>query len=49
MSDASVTEAPVTLEELRGVDLFDDIDDAQLAEWVPVARAYHLEPGELIA
>ena len=49
MSDAPVTEAPVTLEELRGVDLFDEIDDAQLAEWVPVARAYQLEPGELIA
>ena len=35
VSDAPVTEAPVTLEELRGVDLFDDLDDAELAEWVP--------------
>ncbi len=49
MSGAPVTDAPVTLEELRGVDLFDEINDAQLAEWVPVARPYHLEPGELIA
>jgi signal transduction histidine kinase len=49
LSDAPVTDAPVTLEELRGVDLFDEIDDAELAEWVAVARPYHLEPGELIA
>jgi signal transduction histidine kinase len=49
VSDAPVTDAPVTLEELRRVDLFDDLDDSELAEWVPVARAYHLEPGELIA
>jgi signal transduction histidine kinase len=39
---------PVTLAELRSVDLFDDIDDEQLAEWVPVASAEELEPGELI-
>jgi signal transduction histidine kinase len=40
--------APVTLAELRSVDLFDDIDDEQLAEWVPVASAEELEPGDLI-
>jgi signal transduction histidine kinase len=39
---------PVTLTELRGVDLFDDIDDAQLAEWVAVALVEDLEPGELL-
>jgi signal transduction histidine kinase len=39
---------PVKLAELRSVDLFDDIDDEQLAEWVPVASAEELEPGELI-
>jgi signal transduction histidine kinase len=39
---------PVTLAELRSVDLFDDIDDEQLAEWVPVASAEELEPGDLI-
>jgi signal transduction histidine kinase len=40
--------APVTLAELRGVDLFDDIDDEQLAEWVAVASVESLEPGGLI-
>jgi signal transduction histidine kinase len=39
---------PVTLAELRGVDLFDDIDDEQLAEWVAVAGVESLEPGGLI-
>jgi thioredoxin reductase len=39
---------PVTLAELRGVDLFDDIDDDQLAEWVAVAGVESLEPGGLI-
>ena len=39
---------PVTPAELRSVDLFDDIDDEQLAEWVPVASAEELEPGDLI-
>jgi len=39
---------PLTLAELRAVDLFDDIDDEQLAEWVAVAGAESLEPGDLI-
>jgi signal transduction histidine kinase len=39
---------PVTLEELRRVDLFDGIDDDQLAEWLAVARLHDVEPGELI-
>jgi signal transduction histidine kinase len=43
-----VTDAPVTAEELRTVDLFDDLDDAELAEWVAVARPRQLAPGELI-
>jgi signal transduction histidine kinase len=38
----------VSLAELRAVDLFDDIDDEQLAEWVAVATADSLEPGDLI-
>ncbi len=42
-------EPPITAEELRGVDLFEDLDGEQLAEWVAVARTYHLEPGEVIA
>jgi signal transduction histidine kinase len=41
--------APVTLEELRAVDLFDDLDDAELAEWVAVARPRRVEPGEVVA
>jgi signal transduction histidine kinase len=39
---------PVTLAELRTVDLFDDLDDDQLAEWVAVASVESLEPGGLI-
>jgi signal transduction histidine kinase len=45
----SVSEPPITAEELQGVDLFEDLDGEQLAEWVAVARTYHLEPGEVIA
>jgi signal transduction histidine kinase len=44
-----VTDAPVTAEELRTVDLFDDLGDAELAEWVAVARPRHLAVGEVIA
>jgi signal transduction histidine kinase len=44
-----MTERPVTVEELRAVDLFDDLDDAELAEWVPVAHTRHVGTGELIA
>jgi signal transduction histidine kinase len=44
-----VSEAPVTLAELRGVDLFDSLDDAELAEWVPLARARRVGAGEVIA
>ena len=36
---------PVTLAELRAVDLFDDLDDAELAEWVPLARAHDVDAG----
>jgi signal transduction histidine kinase len=39
---------PVTLAELRSVDLFDDVDDEQLAEWVAVARVEALEPGDIL-
>src|SRR5215218_8820475 len=38
----------VTFEELRAVDLFDDLDDGELAEWIPVTSAERLEPGGLI-
>jgi signal transduction histidine kinase len=38
----------VTLAELREVDLFDDLDDEQLAEWAAVASVETLEPGDLV-
>jgi signal transduction histidine kinase len=43
-----VSDAPVTLEELRAVDLFDDLDDAELAEWVTLARSWTVAPGGVI-
>ena len=36
------------LAELRSVDLFDGIDDEQLAEWLAVAQLREAAPGELI-
>lgn len=44
-----MTDPPVTLQELRTVDLFDDLDDVELAEWVAVARPRHVGPGGVIA
>jgi signal transduction histidine kinase len=44
-----VSEDPITLEDLRTVDLFDDLDDAELAEWVAVAHPRQLAPGDVIA
>jgi signal transduction histidine kinase len=41
--------ASVTLAELRGIDLLDELDDAQLGEWLAVAEARNAEPGELLA
>ena len=43
-----MTAGPVTLAELRGVDLFDGIDDEQLAAWLAVAQLRDVAPGELI-
>ena len=40
--------APVTLAELRAVDLFDDLNDTELAEWIPLARSRHVGAGEVI-
>jgi signal transduction histidine kinase len=44
-----VSERPVTLEELRTVDLFDDLDDVELAKWVAVSTPLQLRPGGVIA
>jgi len=44
-----MSERAVTVEELRKVDLFEDLDDEQLAEWAAVAQPRRFEPGEIIA
>ncbi|WP_354702123.1 hypothetical protein DSM112329_02476 [Paraconexibacter sp. AEG42_29] len=44
----AVTPAPLTLEELRLVDLFDDIDDGLLGEWLQIAQLECRDAGELI-
>jgi signal transduction histidine kinase len=43
------TAAAISVADLRPVDLFDDIDDEQLAEWAAVAQRRRFEPGELLA
>ena len=42
-------EQPVTLQELRTIDLFEELSDEQLAEWIPVAHAYLAPAGHVIA
>jgi signal transduction histidine kinase len=44
-----VTAAPVTLAELRAIDLFDDLEDAALEDFLRVARVRIYEPGEVVA
>ncbi len=44
-----MSDAPITLEELRTVDLFDDLDEEELAQWLAVAQPWHVGPGEVIA
>ena len=41
--------APVTLAELRTVDLFDELDDAALEPWVAAAEPLLAKPGEVVA
>jgi signal transduction histidine kinase len=43
------TAAAISVGDLRPVDLFDDLDDARLAEWAAVARRVRYEPGGLLA
>ncbi len=38
----------MTVADLRAVDLFDDLDDAALAEWAAVARWRRAEAGEVV-
>lgn len=40
--------APVTVADLRAVDLFDDLDDAALSEWAAVAESHSAEAGEVV-
>jgi signal transduction histidine kinase len=38
----------VTLADLRAIDLFDDLDDEQLGEWLAVASCHLVAAGELL-
>ena len=38
-----------TLSDLRAVDLFDDLSDDELAQWVEVARPHDHKAGEILA
>jgi signal transduction histidine kinase len=38
-----------TVEQLRRIDLFDDLDEAALEPWVAAAQELRFEPGEVIA
>ena len=40
---------PATAADLRTVDLFDDLDDDELAEWVRATSVRDVEPGTVIA
>ena len=42
------TAAPVTAADLRPVDLFDDLDDAALAEWAAVAEWRTADSDEVV-
>jgi signal transduction histidine kinase len=47
--DGATAEPPVTLQELRTVDLFEELDDEQLAKWIGVAHTYRVAAGGIIA
>jgi signal transduction histidine kinase len=44
-----VSQPPVTPADLRPVDLFDDLSDAELEPWAAVARWHTYAPGEFLA
>ncbi len=44
----SSREKPVTVADLRPVDLFEDIDDPALGDWASVAEWRRAEPGEIV-
>jgi signal transduction histidine kinase len=43
-----MTNTALALSDLRGIDLFDDIDDEALAEWLAVARPCEVAAGDLV-
>ena len=43
------TAAGISIADLRPVDLFDDLDDARLAEWAAVAQRSQIEPDDILA
>jgi signal transduction histidine kinase len=44
-----MTAAAITRADLRSIDMFDDVDDADLDEWVAVAHELRAEPGDVLA
>ena len=40
---------PVSLDDLRRVDLFDGLDDTQLEQWRAAAQAFQVPTGKIIA
>ncbi len=44
-----MTPSPVTLAELRSVDLFEELGDEQLEQWLAVTSVREIERGELLA
>jgi signal transduction histidine kinase len=44
-----MSDAPITLADLRTIDLFDELDDSQLELWVAVARPREAATGEMLA
>ena len=41
--------AALTLSDLRTIDLFDELDDDELAEWLAIARPHLAQAGEILA
>ncbi len=44
----SIGQTPVSVADLRPVDLFDDLDDASLAEWAAVSQERRFDAGEVV-
>src|SRR5438270_714698 len=44
----SLAEKPVTVADLRRVDLFDELDDEALSQWAAAAEWRSAEPGEIV-